>query len=81
MTEADRLRREATRALRLSELIGDVQAREALATLAAELLERAEGTERENREAARQPPPPTQQSAQPQQEQKQPKDVGGSGDC
>jgi hypothetical protein len=81
MTEAERLRDEAARALRLSEQIIDEQARKALAALAADLLKRAEAIERENTEPARQPPFPPQQPAQQQQEQIQPKDVDRSGEC
>jgi hypothetical protein len=73
MTEADRLRHEAARALRLSQLIGDKQASEALAAHAANLLERAEALERENMPPAPQPPATPQQPTQPQ-EQVQPKE-------
>jgi len=72
MTEVDRLRQEAARALRLSQLIGDKQAGEALAAHAANLLERAEAMERENLGPVPQPPASSQQPAQ-QQQQVQPK--------
>jgi hypothetical protein len=48
MEDGSRLRQEAARALRLSQLIGDKQASEALAKHASDLLERAEALEREN---------------------------------
>jgi hypothetical protein len=72
MTEADQLRREAARALRLSQLIGDKQASEALAAHAANLLERADAMERENMGLTPQPPATAQQPAQ-QQQQVQPR--------
>ena len=64
MTEADRLRHEAARALRLSELIGDAQAREALAVLAADLLKRAETIERDNTGTVPRPQATPEQPAQ-----------------
>jgi hypothetical protein len=68
MSEADRLRHEATRALRLSREIGDLKAREALAKHAADLLEQAEALERENMGPAPQPPATSEQPAQQQQQ-------------
>jgi hypothetical protein len=69
MTEANRLRQEASRALRLSQQIGDRQASATLAAHAADLLERAEAMEREGM-----PPPQRVLSQQPtQQQQIQPK--------
>ena len=47
MTDAAALRQEAARALRLSQLIGDEKASEALSAHAADLLERAEAIKRE----------------------------------
>jgi hypothetical protein len=72
MDDGTRLRLEATRALRLSQLIGDKQASEGLAAHAANLLERAEAMERENLAPVPQPPASPQQPAQ-QQQQVQPK--------
>jgi hypothetical protein len=68
---AERLRHEAARALRLSREIGDRQAAEALATHAANLLERAEALERQEMP----PPQPSSAHQQPaqQQQQSQPK--------
>jgi hypothetical protein len=80
MTEAERLRHEAARALRLSQLIGDERASEALAAHAANLLERAETIERESMGPAPQAPATPQQSAQ-QQEQVQPKKLDDLPDC
>jgi hypothetical protein len=80
MTEADQLRHEAARALRLSQLIGDKQASEALATHAANLLERADAMERENLGSVPQPPVPPQQQAQ-QQQQVESKALDDSADC
>jgi hypothetical protein len=64
MREADRLRQEASRALWLSQQIGDRQASDALAAHAADLLERAEAMEREGM-----PPPQRVPSQQPTQQQ------------
>jgi hypothetical protein len=72
MTEADQLRREAARALRLSQQIVDGKASEALAAHAATLLARADAMDRENTPPVPQPPGTPQQPAQ-QQEQVQPK--------
>ena len=72
MSEADRLRHDAARALRLSKLIGDMKARDARAAHAADLLERAEALERENMPPAPQAQATVQQPAQLQQ-QVQPK--------
>jgi hypothetical protein len=80
MTEADRLREEAARALRLSQLIGDKQASEALATHAANLLERADAMERENMWPKPQPPATPEQPAQ-QQQQIQPKKLDDFAEC
>jgi hypothetical protein len=68
MDDGTRLRLEATRALRLSQQIGDKQASEGLAAHAANLLERAEAMERENLAPVPQPPasPPAQQQQQVQ---------------
>lgn len=71
MTEADRLRHEAVRALRLSHLIGDKQASEALATHAADLFEKADAMELDNA-----PPPATPEQPSQQQHQVQPKKKG-----
>jgi hypothetical protein len=68
MSDAEQLRHEAARALRLSQLIGDKQASEALAKHAADLLERAEALERENMGQVPQPPATPQQPAQQQQQ-------------
>jgi hypothetical protein len=79
MDDGTRLRLEATRALRLSQLIGDKQASEALAAHAANLLARAEAVERENLRPVPQPPPSPQQPAQQQQVQpKRPEDLAES---
>jgi hypothetical protein len=80
MTEADQLRHEAARALRLSQLIVDKLASEALAAHAANLLERADAMERENAPPAPQPPATPQQPTQ-QQEQVQPKKLDDLTDC
>jgi hypothetical protein len=78
MEDGSRLRQEAARALRLSQLIGDKQASEALAKHVADLLERAEALEREN--TVPQPPATPQQPAQ-QQQQVQPKTPDDLTDC
>jgi hypothetical protein len=80
MTEADRLRQEAARALRLSRQIGDLKARAALAKHAADLLERAEALESEKLEPALQPSVNPQQPAQ-QQQQVQPKKADDLTEC
>jgi hypothetical protein len=80
MSDAEQLRHEAARALRLSQLIGDKQASEALAKRAADLLERAEALERENMGQVPQPPATPQQPAQ-QQQQVQPKKPDDLTDC
>jgi hypothetical protein len=80
MSEANRLRHEATRALRLSREIGDLKAREALAKHAADLLEQAEALERENMGPAPQPPATSEQPAQ-QQQQIQPKKANDVAEC
>ena len=80
MEDGIRLRQEAARALRLSQLIGDKQASEALAKHAADLLERAEALERENMGQVPQPPATPQQPAQ-QQQQVQPKKPDDLTDC
>ena len=72
MTDAATLRQEAARALRLSQLIGDEKASEALSAHAADLLERAEAIEREAMPPASEAPGTPQQPAQ-QQQQVQPK--------
>ena len=68
MEDGTRLRQEAARALRLSQLIGDKQASEALAKYAADLLERAEALERENMGPAPQSQASPEQPAQQQQQ-------------
>jgi hypothetical protein len=69
LKEAHRLRQEASRALRLSQQIGDRQATATLAAYVADLLERAEAMERGGM-----PPPERVPSQQPtQQQQIQPK--------
>jgi hypothetical protein len=80
MTDADRLRQEAARALRLSQQIGDEKASEALAAHAANLLERADAMERENMGLTPQPPATAQQPAQEQQ-QIQPKKPDDLAEC
>jgi hypothetical protein len=80
MTEADRLRHEAARALRLSKLIGDMKASDALAAHAADLLERAEALERKNMPPAPQAQATAQQPAQ-QQQQVQPNKLDDLTDC
>jgi hypothetical protein len=74
MTEADRLRLEAARALRLSQLIGDKRASEALAAHAANLFERADAMERESAPPAPQVPATPQQPMQQQQQVQQKKE-------
>src|SRR5262249_45652807 len=71
MSEAEQLRLEAARALRLSEQILDRQAKEALVAHAAKLLERAEALERDNTRPVPSPQAPCEQPAQ-QQQQPQP---------
>ena len=71
MSEAEQLRLEAARALRLSEQILDRQAKEALVAHAAKLLERAEALERDNTRPVPSPQAPSEQPAQ-QQQQPQP---------
>ena len=80
MEDGTRLRLEAARALRLSQLIADKQASEALAKLAADLLERAEALEREKMGPVPQPSVTPQAPAQ-QQQQVQPNKPGDSTDC
>jgi hypothetical protein len=80
MTDADRLRQEAARALRLSQQIGDEKASEALAAHAANLLERADAMEREKMGRVPQPPATPQQPSQ-QQQQVQPKKLDDLPDC
>jgi hypothetical protein len=88
MTEAAQLRQEAARALRLSQLIGDVKASEALAAHAADLLEKhaadllekADALEGENAPPAPQPAATRQQPSREQQ-QVQPKKLDDLADC
>ena len=80
MTEADQLRHEAARALRLSQQIVDEKASEALAAHAANLLERADAMERKNAPPAPQPPATPRQPSQ-QQQQAQPKKLDDLADC
>jgi len=73
MNEADRLRQESARALRLSQLIEDEKASEALAAHAATLSERAEALAREKIRSVHSAPATPQQPAQ-QQQQVQPEE-------
>ena len=69
MDEADKLRRQAERAMRLAEELSDQYSTQALKTLAATLLEQAESMEQGARTVLSVQQPQQQQQGKPTQEE------------